>query len=274
MVCCIKVSLLPAHIRDIDSFTEHLKTLQPTPENTPKRTKYLSRIQNALISAQELGDEKMQIVNQLQEVIDTKTRQLDIDFKNLDYTDDIQQEPLPKMARSSSPTNSNNGVRNDYGAYGSSTTHQRGSTPTSQNSERNSSNGERNFNGKRTRRPRNDMDNDSHSASENSSSVKNNGNNSGGNGLNSSGGVGSIGSTPGSSKNHKNSGQQSSGNGGGSSKKKKQQRKSRQGSGREREESPPPDHIDPDEPTYCLCDQVGLKGVVLRITRRCDLSSR
>lgn len=247
--------LFVAHIRDIDSFTEHLKSLQPTPENIPKRTKYLSRIQNALISAQELGDEKMQIVNQLQELIDTKTRQLDIDFKNLDYSDDIPQEPLPKLARSSSPTNSNqggNGVRNDYGAYGLSTAHQRGSTPTSQNSERNSSNGERNFNGKRTRRPRNDMDNDSHSASENSSSVKNNGNNSGANGsLNVSGGAGNA---SGSSKNSKSG--HSSGNGGGSSSKQKKKRKARQG--REREESPPPDHIDPDEPTYCLCDQVSL----------------
>lgn len=201
----------------------------------------------------------MQIVNQLQELIDTKTRQLDIDFKNLDYTDDIPQEPLPKLARSSSPTNSNqggNGVRNEYGAYGSSTTHQRGSTPTSQNSERNSSNGERNFNGKRTRRPRNDMDNDSHSASENSSSVKNNGNNSGANGsLNVSGGAGNA---AGSSKNSKSG--QSSGNSGSSSSKQKKKRKARQG--REREESPPPDHIDPDEPTYCLCDQVGLNVVL------------
>uniref|UniRef100_T1GEM5 Inhibitor of growth protein n=1 Tax=Megaselia scalaris TaxID=36166 RepID=T1GEM5_MEGSC len=201
-----------SHIRDIDSFTDHLKTLQPTPENTPKRTKYLSRIQNALISAQELGDEKMQIVNQLQDLIDTKTRQLDIDFKNLDYAEDMQQEPLPKVARSSSPTNSN-GVKSEFGAYGPSTTHQRGSTPTSQNSERNSSNG---------------------------------------------GGSGSSGS---SSKNNKSSGQNSGNGGNSSNSKQKKKRKARQG--REREESPPPDHIDPDEPTYCLCDQISFGEMIL-----------
>lgn len=198
----------------------------------------------------------MQIVNQLQDLIDTKTRQLDIDFKNLDYAEDMQQEPLPKVARSSSPTNSN-GVKSEFGAYGPSTTHQRGSTPTSQNSERNSSNGDRNFNGKRTRRPRNDMDNDSHSASENSSSVKNGGNGGNGHGLNISGGGGGggSGSSGSSSKNNKSSGQNSGNGGNSSNSKQKKKRKARQG--REREESPPPDHIDPDEPTYCLCDQVG-----------------
>lgn len=218
-----------------------MKTL--TPENMPKRTKYLTRIQNALISAQELGDEKMHIVNKMQELIETRTRQLDNDYKNLDCSEDLQQEPPSKLPRASSPTNSNlGGTRNEYGVYGTTIAHQRESTPTSQNSEKNSSNGERNINGKRTRRPRNDADNDS---SENSSSNKNNGSSSGANGLlNISGGA-----VAGSSKNNKIG--QTSGN---STSKQKKKRKSRQG--REREESPPPDQIDPDEPTYCLCDQV------------------
>lgn len=43
----------------------------------------MARIQQCLIAAQELGDEKLQIVTQLQELIDQKTRQLDLDFKNL-----------------------------------------------------------------------------------------------------------------------------------------------------------------------------------------------
>lgn len=46
-------------------------------------------MQTSLIQAQELGDEKMQIVTQLQELIDHKTRQLDTDQKNLD----IKEEP-------------------------------------------------------------------------------------------------------------------------------------------------------------------------------------
>lgn len=48
----------------------------------------MARIQQSLIAAQELGDEKLQIVTQLQELIDLKTRQLEHDFKNLDYGKD------------------------------------------------------------------------------------------------------------------------------------------------------------------------------------------
>lgn len=198
----------------------------------------MTRITKALIAAKELGDEKMHIVIEMQDLIEGRTMQLDDDFKNLDYADDVQQDPTSKQGRSASPTSSTQGgARHEFGAYGPSTSHQRGSTPTSQNSERNSSNGERNINGKRSRRPKTDADNDS---SENGSSNKNNGNTNGS--LNVTGGA------AGSSKNIK--GGQNSGN----SSKQKKKRKSRQG--REREESPPPDQIDPDEPTYCLCDQV------------------
>ncbi|XP_038120714.1 inhibitor of growth protein 1 homolog [Culex quinquefasciatus] len=41
------------------------------------------RMQQGLIAAQELGDEKLQIVQHLQDLIDHKTRTLDQDFKNL-----------------------------------------------------------------------------------------------------------------------------------------------------------------------------------------------
>lgn len=41
------------------------------------------RMQQGLIAAQELGDEKLQIVQHLQDLIDHKTRQLDQDYKNL-----------------------------------------------------------------------------------------------------------------------------------------------------------------------------------------------
>ncbi|XP_053681105.1 uncharacterized PE-PGRS family protein PE_PGRS20 [Anopheles nili] len=42
-----------------------------------------NRIQKGLIAAQELGDEKLQIIQQLLDLIDHKTRQLDQDFSNL-----------------------------------------------------------------------------------------------------------------------------------------------------------------------------------------------
>lgn len=51
------------------------------PSNASKRA--MARIQQGLISAQELGDEKLQIMQHLQDLIDHKTRQLDQDFKNL-----------------------------------------------------------------------------------------------------------------------------------------------------------------------------------------------
>lgn len=72
-------------------------------------------MQQSLIQAQELGDEKMQIVTQLQELIDYKTRQLDTDQKNLDIKeekDDVMQmqiddcnAPTPqKQSRTQSPS--------------------------------------------------------------------------------------------------------------------------------------------------------------------------
>lgn len=43
----------------------------------------LMRIQQALIAAQEIGDEKLQIVQQVQDLIENKSRQLDVDYRNL-----------------------------------------------------------------------------------------------------------------------------------------------------------------------------------------------
>lgn len=43
----------------------------------------LVRVQQALIAAQEIGDEKLQIVQQVQDLIENKSRQLDLDYRNL-----------------------------------------------------------------------------------------------------------------------------------------------------------------------------------------------
>lgn len=74
--------------------------------NNAKRARAMNRIQTSLIAAQELGDEKMQVVTQLQEIIDQKTRQLDADFKNLDYGSRDEQgraSASPKDTGPSSP---------------------------------------------------------------------------------------------------------------------------------------------------------------------------
>ncbi|XP_039289458.1 inhibitor of growth protein 1 [Nilaparvata lugens] len=47
------------------------------------RRKALHRVQTALISAQEVGDEKLQLAQAVQDLIENKSRQLDIDYKNL-----------------------------------------------------------------------------------------------------------------------------------------------------------------------------------------------
>ena len=59
-------------------------TAAPASDQLSQATKRaIVRMQQGLIAAQELGDEKLQIVQHLQDLIDCKTRQLDQDFKNL-----------------------------------------------------------------------------------------------------------------------------------------------------------------------------------------------
>lgn len=52
-------------------------------ESTAKKNNHIGRVQQALIVAQELGDEKLRILQQVQDIIENKTRQLDTDYKNL-----------------------------------------------------------------------------------------------------------------------------------------------------------------------------------------------
>lgn len=52
-------------------------------ESAAKRNNHIGRVQQALIYAQELGDEKLRILQQVQDIIENKTRQLDTDYKNL-----------------------------------------------------------------------------------------------------------------------------------------------------------------------------------------------
>ncbi|XP_053695113.1 inhibitor of growth protein 1 homolog [Sabethes cyaneus] len=96
------------------------------PSNASKRV--IARIQQGLIAAQELGDEKLQIVQQLQDLIDHKTRQLDQDFKNLgsdffsrlDYNrEEKLTEGQQKEIRSTSPSSacSPNNVISSPAAY-------------------------------------------------------------------------------------------------------------------------------------------------------------
>lgn len=68
-----------AYLHEVD---QHQETLRNDADPVVKR-RALMRVQQALIAAQEIGDEKLQIVQQVQDLIENKSRQLDVDYRNL-----------------------------------------------------------------------------------------------------------------------------------------------------------------------------------------------
>lgn len=60
----------------------------------------LVRIQQALIAAQEIGDEKLDIVQQVQDLIENKAKQLELDYQNLGTLYNIYSMNLRFSARS------------------------------------------------------------------------------------------------------------------------------------------------------------------------------
>jgi inhibitor-of-growth protein 1 len=52
-------------------------------DNPARKARGFARMQQALIAAQELGDEKMNLLQSILDKIEIKTRLLDQDFKNL-----------------------------------------------------------------------------------------------------------------------------------------------------------------------------------------------
>lgn len=317
--------LQPGLIRDVDHYYDLYVAHQNSPD-TYRRSRSISRMHQSLIQAQELGDEKMQIVNHLQEIIDAKVRQLDTDHQNLDLKDErdtyilLDDGPPSKMQRLQSPmcdqgnSTGNGGLngsglglvtgstissvaKDHYGAVPFGVVGVSGSgvgasgnggnsTPTYDRSSQFGNGGSGSVNGsfygvgnelqrsgsKRSRRRNESLvnngsstemgGNESNSANEAGSSGNGNGNcdrkstiasSVGGQRKShlqiSSGNAGAGGVTGGG------------GSGGSNSSGKKKKRKVR-GSGASntaanaREETPPPEPIDPDEPTYCVCNQV------------------
>lgn len=80
-----------SQMRELDSQTcdllkdieHHREIYQKEPDSNQKR-RSLIQIQRALIRSQELGDEKLQLVSQIIEHIENRTRQLQQDLENLD----------------------------------------------------------------------------------------------------------------------------------------------------------------------------------------------
>ncbi|KAK0164750.1 hypothetical protein PV328_003333 [Microctonus aethiopoides] len=199
------------YLREVDQQQELLKN----DVDMTVRRRALLRVQQALISAQEIGDEKLQIVQQIQDLIENKARQLDLDYRNLDFG---------KEPESNEPTREANSNAN------SSTTG-------------NSNNIERQP--KRARRTRTETLVESAHALD----------------------MMVMSETRSTTLSNTSNGNQKKTNAAAAGKKKK--RKARQGNqqNQHREDTPPPPEddlaIDPDEPTYCLCDQISYGEMIL-----------
>ncbi|PNF30852.1 Inhibitor of growth protein 1, partial [Cryptotermes secundus] len=204
------------------------------------KRRILLRIQQSLIAAQEVGDEKLQIVQTIQDLIENKARQLELDYRNLDFTKD-QENTEPNRENHH---HHHHGLGNSSGGGGSG-----------------SGGGERQS--KRARRTRTEQlttGTDAGNTAELLSQPDATGNRGVSGSGATSGGTGIGGS--GSSERKK---------GGNTGKKKK--RKARQSQQQhvqqqqqQRDESPPHEDelaIDPDEPTYCLCDQISYGEMIL-----------
>ncbi|KAH8295051.1 hypothetical protein KR018_006432 [Drosophila ironensis] len=335
------VLLLPLTglIRDVDHFYDLYLSLQASPD-AGRRTRTISRMHQSLIQAQELGDEKMQIVNHMQEIIDGKLRQLDTDQQNLDLKEErdryaalledgqpskLQRLQSPMREHANQALGGNGGLNGNgllsskdhyalssYGAVGqgsaaAGTGNGGSSTP---NSERSShvSNGGCNGNasggpggelqrtGSKRSRRRNESLANNGSSMEMGGNESNSANEAGGSGSGGGGGAGGSGERKSSLGGGSATGQGrksglqaagggslaggstaggsgavgggAAGSGGGNNSGKKKKRKVR-GAGASnantstREETPPPETIDPDEPTYCVCNQISFGEMIL-----------
>lgn len=75
------MKIITARVRELALQTENFKSVGNN--NPSKKARSFNRMQQALIAAQELGDEKMNLLQAILDKIEIKTRLLDQDFKNL-----------------------------------------------------------------------------------------------------------------------------------------------------------------------------------------------
>ncbi|XP_055714247.1 inhibitor of growth protein 1 [Phlebotomus papatasi] len=248
-----------AHLRDADYYYEQWSNC-PTNElesANAKRSRAMARIWQSFIASQELGDEKLQIVTQLQELIDQKTRQLDHDFKNLDYGKDdpindvVQKEPrLPSPTMNLSITGLTTAQQMFVASPVAANLTGSGPTAVRESFSGSNSNGERAS--KRARRTRADTSvgsvdpgaSDNNLSTTDVAPVKQSGNTA-----------------------QSTSAVQKKGTGQAGKKKKRKARggaQSGNNQARDRDDTPPAEEpIDPDEPTYCLCDQISFGEMIL-----------
>ncbi|KAM3961171.1 inhibitor of growth protein 2 [Aphomia sociella] len=217
-------------VRDAET---HIAVCTASNTEEKRRVRSAARLQAALVAAQEIGDEKLQVVQLLQDLIDNKQRSLDADHKKLISCLDVntngttKEEPTPT---SEVPRN----VDKDTSTQQQQPINAAPPPPPERTNEKEKEKADRDKTGgerwsKRARRSRttagaatdgaDSSERDSERHAHNTSHKK---------------GIG-----------------------------KKKKRKARQAA--QRSETPPEetDAIDPDEPRYCLCDQISFGEMIL-----------
>ncbi|EDV26333.1 uncharacterized protein TRIADDRAFT_37327 [Trichoplax adhaerens] len=90
-----------SRLRDIDSrFQSVLNNLQRLNENfllendKNRRRKYFLRMQRCLIETQEFGDEKLENISQMVDLVENRNRQLELDVENVEASSEDAGSPL------------------------------------------------------------------------------------------------------------------------------------------------------------------------------------
>ncbi|KAL4717389.1 hypothetical protein ACJJTC_017276 [Scirpophaga incertulas] len=216
-------------LRDAET---HLAVCIATNTEEKRRSRAALRLQSALVAAQEIGDEKLQVVQLTQDLIDNKQRSLDADHKKLISCLDINTNGTTK--ESTPPSESHRSLDKESAVPPIQQQHIPPPPPPERTTEKEKEKVEKDKTGgerwsKRARRARtttgpvtdgaDSSERDSERLTHNTTHKK---------------GIG-----------------------------KKKKRKARQAA--QRSETPPgdTDQIDPDEPRYCLCDQISFGEMIL-----------
>ncbi|XP_037962775.2 inhibitor of growth protein 1 [Plutella xylostella] len=215
-----------------DAETHLAVCLAPSTEER-RRTRAAARLQAALVAAQDIGDEKLQVVQLLQDLIDNKQRSLEVDHKKLMACVDVNTNGTAKEEPS---TPESTRVEKEAATPAREPAHAPPPPPPDRNAEREKEKPDRDKTGermsKRARRTR----------------------------------TGASAGTDGADSSERDSERLAHHNTSATQKKgigKKKKRKARQVAARS--ETPPEeqDAIDPDEPRYCLCDQISFGEMIL-----------
>ncbi|XP_014251081.1 inhibitor of growth protein 1 [Cimex lectularius] len=210
-------------LKDLDVFKE---SLERDDLEIGAQRKTLYKMEQVLISLQEVGDEKVEIVQHINDLIDNKYRQLDQDLRNLDFYKEAESSEQPKETSRDTVQNTGSGS-----GTGSNNTNNNNNGNSAEKS--NGTHGGNERTSKRSRRSRTEPEN-TEPVETRMTTTKN--------------------ATSGNT--NANSGNKTT-----ATNSKKKKRKCRQ-----REESPPKEEEvvhEIDEPTYCLCDQISYGEMIM-----------